>query len=140
MAAEDNKTNQLIFSKMTKDLPIDLTFAGNGLEAVELYPKLRPDMVFMDISMPGMDGKEATRRIRAMEEERNWPPVPIIALTAHALPEDQKEMFDAGATDYMTKPLKRQEVTSRVLAHPSLCTDQTAALTNTQRSPSLRSG
>ncbi len=140
MAAEDNKTNQLIFSKMTKDLPIDLTFAGNGLEAIELYPKLRPDMVFMDISMPGMDGKEATRRIRAMEEERNWPPVPIIALTAHALPEDQKEMFDAGASDYMTKPLKRQEVTSRVLAHPSLCTDQTAALTNTQRSPSLRSG
>ena len=84
LAAEDNKTNQLVFRKMVKALDIDLKFAGNGREAVELYQSFEPDLVFMDISMPEMDGKEATRAIRTLEAE-SGKHVPVLALTAHAM-------------------------------------------------------
>ncbi|NVO22509.1 response regulator [Donghicola mangrovi] len=138
LAAEDNKTNQLVFSKMVKGAGIDLTFANNGAEAVDLFPKIRPDLVFMDISMPGMDGKEATRRIRTEEAAQNWPRTPVIAMTAHALPEDKAEMLEAGADQYLTKPLRKAEVLEQIeLRKQEL---QTAGRTKTSLSPSLRSG
>ena len=107
LAAEDNRTNQLVFSKMVKDLPLDLTFAGNGREAVELYEELLPEMVFMDISMPEMDGKEATERIRALEAGRGLPRRPIVALTAHAMAGDEQDILASGLDRYLTKPLKK---------------------------------
>jgi CheY-like chemotaxis protein len=67
LAAEDNKTNQLVFQKMVRGLEIDLVFAENGRQAVDLWRSFRPDLIFMDISMPVMDGKEAARAIRAAE-------------------------------------------------------------------------
>ena len=81
LAAEDNRTNQLVFGKMIKELNIDLNFAANGLEAVELYQSFQPDLVFMDISMPEMDGRDATRAIRQIEAQMHLPHVPIVALT-----------------------------------------------------------
>ncbi|MDH3262927.1 MAG: ATP-binding protein, partial [Paracoccaceae bacterium] len=110
LAAEDNRTNQLVFSKMLKDLPVDITFAGNGREAVEAFGPLRPDIVFMDISMPEMDGKEATRRIRAEEADRGLPRTPIVALTAHAMEDDRREILAAGLDKYLTKPLKKAAI------------------------------
>jgi signal transduction histidine kinase/DNA-binding response OmpR family regulator len=110
LAAEDNRTNQLVFSKMLKDLPVDITFAGNGREAVEAFGPLRPDIVFMDISMPEMGGKEATRRIRAEEAANGLPRTPVIALTAHALDGDQREILAAGLDKYLTKPLKKAAI------------------------------
>ena len=73
LAAEDNRTNQLVFRKMVKDLDIDLIFANNGREAVELFQSLRPDLIFMDISMPEMDGREAARAIRGLEARTGRP-------------------------------------------------------------------
>lgn len=110
LAAEDNRTNQLVFSKMVKDLPLDLTFVSNGREAVEAYKTLRPDIVFMDISMPEMDGKEATRRIRAFETENGLPRAPVIALTAHAMSGDETDILAAGLDRYLTKPLKKAAI------------------------------
>ncbi|MGX9355901.1 response regulator [Roseobacteraceae bacterium S113] len=117
LAAEDNKTNQLVFRKMTKNLNIELTFANTGLEAVELYESFNPDIIFMDISMPKMDGKEATREIRAKEagSDRH---VPIIACTAHAMAGDRDAILEAGLDDYLTKPLKRQGI-EHMLQHHS---------------------
>jgi len=114
LAAEDNRTNRLVFSAMLKDLTIDLQFAKDGREAVDLYRDVRPDIVFMDISMPGMDGKEATAHIRAFEQETGRT-VPIIAMTAHALGSDETEILSAGLDHYMTKPLRKDAIIDHIL-------------------------
>lgn len=108
LAAEDNRTNQLVFAKMVKDIDIDLRFANNGREAVEMYQSWRPDLIFMDISMPEMDGREATRAIRVIENGRSH--VPIVALTAHAMDGDGTEILAAGMDKYMTKPLRKSAI------------------------------
>lgn len=115
LAAEDNRTNQLVFRKMLKDVQVDLTFAGNGQEAVELWQSLRPDLVFMDISMPVMDGKEATRAIRGMEEGSGRR-TPIVALTAHAMDGDSEGILAAGIDRYLTKPLRRSAILDEIEA------------------------
>ncbi len=114
LAAEDNRTNQLVFRKMVKDVDIDLTFAGNGREAVDLWESLVPDLIFMDISMPEMDGREASRAIRAAEATRGGH-VPIVALTAHAMDGDAADILAAGIDEYMTKPLRKSAI-MRILA------------------------
>jgi len=115
LAAEDNRTNQLVFRKMTKDLDIDLVFAGNGREAVELFQSFRPDMIFMDISMPEMDGRDAARAIRKLEEGTDAH-IPIVALTAHAMAGDAADILAAGIDHYLTKPLRRAAINERITA------------------------
>ncbi|TKA93931.1 response regulator, partial [Cereibacter changlensis] len=108
LAAEDNRTNQLVFAKMLRDLPIEITFAANGAEAVALYRSLAPDLIFMDISMPEMDGREAARAIRRLEAGRTR--VPIVALTAHAMEGDAEGILAAGIDRYLTKPLRKSAI------------------------------
>ncbi|MDP3958557.1 MAG: response regulator, partial [Pseudorhodobacter sp.] len=110
LAAEDNRTNQLVFRKMVKGMAIDLTFASNGREAVELYQCLTPDLIFMDISMPEMDGREAATAIRSLEGGRSH--VPIIALTAHAMEGDDTSILAAGIDRYLTKPLRKSAISA----------------------------
>lgn len=118
LAAEDNRTNQLVFSKMVKSLNITLEFAANGEEAVELYQSFQPDLVFMDISMPRMDGKQATQKIREIEA-RTGGHIPVVAMTAHAMPDDDKSILKAGLDHYLTKPLRRASIEEHVkLAQP----------------------
>ncbi len=114
LAAEDNRTNQLVFRKMVKDIDIELTFANNGREAVELYQSLKPDLIFMDISMPEMDGREAAQAIRALEAGGKSR-VPIVALTAHAMDGDSDSIFAAGIDRYMTKPLRKSTITGALV-------------------------
>ena len=115
LAAEDNKTNRLVFSKMVQALDIELAFAENGREAVALFQSTAPDIVFMDISMPEMDGKEATRAIREIEAETGGH-VPVVAMTAHAMSGDDTEILAAGLDHYLTKPLKRAAILEQITA------------------------
>ena len=108
LAAEDNRTNQLVFAKMVKDIDIDLRFASNGREAVELFQSWQPDLIFMDISMPEMDGREAASAIRQIEDGHSH--VAIVALTAHAMDGDGAEILAAGLDKYMTKPLRKSAI------------------------------
>ncbi|MBL4767724.1 MAG: response regulator [Rhodobacteraceae bacterium] len=116
LAAEDNKTNQLVFRKMVKTLNIEIQFANNGIEAVAAFSEFQPDMVFMDISMPKMDGKEATKEIRKLEAAQGGH-VPIIALTAHAMDGDSDGILAAGLDHYMTKPLRKAAIHDRIQKH-----------------------
>lgn len=116
LIAEDNRTNQLVFAKMTKDLTADLKFVSNGLEAVAAYEEFQPDLIFMDISMPKMDGKEATQEIRHQEKDGKRH-VPIVALTAHAMSGDAEDILAAGLDHYLTKPLRKLEIHKRIALH-----------------------
>ncbi|MDG1470201.1 MAG: response regulator [Ascidiaceihabitans sp.] len=113
LAAEDNKTNQLVFRKMVKDLDIDLQFANNGIEAVEAFKTFAPDLIFMDISMPKLDGKEATRQIRALQKD-DKDQVVIVALTAHAMDGDDQGILEAGLDHYLTKPLRKPQIHAQI--------------------------
>lgn len=110
LLAEDNRTNQLVFSKMVADLPVRLRMVGNGQEALDEIAAARPDLVFMDISMPGMDGKEATRRIRAAERMARGPRLPVIAVTAHAMAGDREAIMAEGLDDYITKQVRKATI------------------------------
>ena len=117
LAAEDNRTNRLVFGKMVKALDIDLRFATDGAEAVEQFRDFHPDMVFMDISMPRMDGKQATAEIRRVEADAAGPRTPIVALTAHAVDGDREAILAAGLDEYLTKPLKKAAIVEAITRH-----------------------
>ncbi|MDF1726861.1 MAG: ATP-binding protein [Sulfitobacter sp.] len=115
LAAEDNRTNRLVFEKMLKGLTLDLTFATDGEEALRLFREVRPDLVFMDISMPRMDGKEATQAIRAIEAVEGGH-VPIVAMTAHAMAGDDQAILAVGLDHYLTKPLRKDVLVTHIEA------------------------
>lgn len=109
LAVEDNKTNRLVFRKMVKGLDIDLQFAENGQLALDVYARFAPDVIFMDISMPVMDGKTATRTLRDQGAT-----LPIIAMTAHANAGSEADILQAGLTCYLTKPLKKADIIEQI--------------------------
>ncbi|MFD1511360.1 response regulator [Lacimonas salitolerans] len=113
LAAEDNRTNRLVFGKMVQDLDIDLEFAANGVEAVQQFESFAPDMIFMDISMPTMDGKTATAEIRKLPGGD----LPIVAMTAHAMEGDRETILAAGLDDYLPKPLRKSAIWAVIAAH-----------------------
>ena len=114
LAAEDNKTNRLVFSKLVKNLNIELEFAENGREAVALWQSFQPDIIFMDISMPEMDGKEATAKIRELEFDGKLSRTPIVALTAHAMTGDDTGIMACDLDYYLTKPLKKDLIFGQI--------------------------
>ncbi|MCA9554522.1 MAG: PAS domain-containing protein [Myxococcales bacterium] len=108
LVAEDNLVNQEIVRRMLEGLGAEVTLVDNGYAAVE-QAALHPwGLVLMDVQMPGMDGFEATRQIRAQERAHGQPRVPIVALTANAMEGDRERCLAAGMDDYLAKPLRRQ--------------------------------
>jgi PAS domain S-box-containing protein len=117
LVAEDNAVNSLIARKMLEKLGHTITLAGNGKEALEAI-KLAPyDVVLMDCQMPEMDGFEATAAIRSSDD--SWKDITIIAMTAHAMSGDRERCLAAGMNDYVTKPMKIDDL-SDVLKRTAL--------------------
>lgn len=110
LLAEDNRTNQLVFSKFLKDFPITITKVENGAEAVEAAARKTFDMIFMDINMPEMDGVTATTKIRRAQAERGQDRTPIIALTANAMVDQIAGYLAAGMDGHLPKPLKKERL------------------------------
>lgn len=119
LVAEDNKTNSLIVRRMLEAEGLILDFAENGALAVTLYQKCRPDLILMDMSMPVMDGLEATREIRRIEAAQGLPRCPVIALTANAFGEDREACLAAGLDDFLSKPVTRAALNTRIGLHLS---------------------
>ncbi|HEY0275638.1 MAG TPA: response regulator, partial [Paenirhodobacter sp.] len=127
LTADDNRTNQLVFAKMVKDLDAEFRYAANGEEAVRLWHSFEPDLIFMDVSMPKLDGRDATRMIREAEA-KSGTHVPICALTAHAMPGDNVQILDSGMDHYMTKPFKRSKIVRQIeTSRPAVCRPVTPA-------------
>jgi len=103
LVVEDNLDNRRILVYRLKRIgDFDIVEASNGQEAMQLVESAPPDIIFMDLKMPVMDGWEATRRIRALDVGRA---IPIIALTAQAMAGDEEKALAAGCDDYLAKPI-----------------------------------
>ncbi|MEJ2155091.1 MAG: response regulator, partial [Desulfobacteraceae bacterium] len=107
LVADDDTTSRMLLSEILASVGLDVEKAENGEEAVELFSQWRPDIVFMDVRMPKMDGLAATQRIKATDRGRH---TPVIALTAHAFEEDRQEILSAGCDDYLRKPIDEQQL------------------------------
>lgn len=112
LVAEDNKVNRLLMRKFLADTPIELSFAHDGQQTIASVQNDPPDLIFMDMSMPLMGGIEATRRIRAMSIKQ---PV-IVALTANAFDSDKSACRKAGMNDFLSKPVRRDDLLACMLA------------------------
>ena len=120
LMAEDYQTNQLVATKHLRDEGYHVDLAENGEEAVRAFSSNHYDLVLMDVQMPVMDGYEATRAIREIEQTRRGQAggeedgVPIIAMTAHAVKEYVDKCFASGMNDFVTKPLRRATLVAMI--------------------------
>ena len=129
LVAEDFDLNQDVVRLMLADTEYHPIFVKNGLEAVQLYKK-DPDrfpLILMDVSMPVMDGHEATRLIKLHEISQKLPATPIIALTGHALKNDREECLKAGMCDYLTKPVNQSSLLEKIVFWIDAAKEQKAA-------------
>jgi PAS domain S-box-containing protein len=113
LLAEDNKVNRLLTKKYLSDLPIELQFAHDGSEAVNMARDWQPHLVFMDMSMPIMSGIEATEQIRCLPIYQPR----IVALTANAFESDKEACKAAGMDDFLTKPVRRADLIESLYHH-----------------------
>lgn len=113
LVAEDNEVNQLVFSQILEGLDLRFRIAVNGRDAVEDFKTHRPQMILMDVSMPEMNGLEATRAIREIEQS-DGTHTPIIGVTAHSLRGDQEKCMEAGMDDYMSKPISPDMIGAKI--------------------------
>lgn len=111
LVVEDNPDNMKLVTWILEDEGYDVTPAYSGEDCLTLASDQEFDLVLMDISLPGIDGKEATQRLRQTEAYRNKP---IIALTAHAIKGEDEEILQSGVTELITKPLDEEKLLARL--------------------------
>ena len=116
LIAEDDEIARLVAKHLLNQLGIKSFTVDNGQAALDAVERERPDLVLMDIRMPVMDGLEAIRRIRGLPDEEQSK-VPIVVVTAHALAGDEVSFFDAGANDFLQKPLSLSGLQEAISRH-----------------------
>jgi CheY-like chemotaxis protein len=113
LLVEDNEMNRDMLSRRLKRRGFEVAIAVDGLEGVEMAGSEKPDLILMDMSLPELDGWEATQRIKADASTRH---VPVIALTAHALLRDRERALQIGCDDYDSKPVEFTRLLSKIEA------------------------
>lgn len=111
LLVEDNELNRDMLSRRLIRQGFEVVMAMDGLQGVEMACKEKPDLILMDMSLPGIDGWEATRQIKA---DASTKPMPVIALTAHAMNEDRAKALAAGCDDFDTKPVDLARLLSKI--------------------------
>jgi len=114
LLVEDNEMNRDVMSRLLSRRGYLVVFAEDGEAAVDQTRTEQPDLVLMDISLPKIDGYEATRRLRALDAGKD---IPIIALTAHAMTSDRERAFEAGCTDFETKPVEFPRLLAKIASY-----------------------
>ncbi|RDJ07580.1 hybrid sensor histidine kinase/response regulator [Rhizobium phaseoli] len=113
LVAEDNEVNQIVFTQILQGTGLSFLVVNNGEQAVAAWESHTPRIIMMDVSMPVMNGHEATRTIREKEKGQSQR-VPIIGVTAHALESDREACLDAGMDDYMSKPISPELLEEKI--------------------------
>ena len=113
LLVEDNEMNWDMLSRRLTRKGYDVVLATDGAQGVEMAGTEAPDLILMDMSLPVVDGWEATRRIKAGAQTRA---IPIIALTAHAMTSDREKALEAGCDDYDTKPIEMPRLLEKIAA------------------------
>ena len=108
---EDNEDNICMLKNRLTRKGFTVLVANDGAQGVMMATTEQPDMILMDLSLPGLDGWEATRRIKAAPETRH---IPVIALTAHAMTGDREKALAAGCNDFDTKPVELTRLLSKI--------------------------
>lgn len=111
LLVEDNETNRDMLSRRLIRKGYEVVMAVDGEQAVQMAAAENPDIILMDMSLPVIDGWEATRRVKARETTRA---IPVIALTAHAMAGDREKALDAGCDDYDTKPIELPRLLEKI--------------------------
>ncbi|MBI2467909.1 MAG: response regulator [Candidatus Rokubacteria bacterium] len=111
LVVEDHEENRRILRLLLTSAGFELIEAVTGEEGVSLAEAQRPDLILMDIQLPGLDGYEATRRIKAIPALRQ---IPIIVVTSYALSGDDVKAFEAGCDAYVTKPFNPRELLAKI--------------------------
>ncbi len=111
LLVEDNEMNRDMLSRRLKRKEFDVLLAVDGEEGVRMAGEEKPDLVLMDMSLPVMDGWEATRTLKGATETAG---IPVIALTAHAMAGDRDKALEAGCDDYDTKPIDFQRLLGKI--------------------------
>ena len=114
LVIEDQEDNRRIVRDLLTSVGYELIEAVTGQEGVALAESQRPDLILMDIQLPGLDGYEATRRIKANPQLR---PIPVIAVTSYALSGDDVKAREAGCVDYVAKPFSPRALLAKVREH-----------------------
>ncbi len=117
LVAEDNAVNQIVFTQILEGLPYRYEIADNGRKAFEVMKAKRPTIILMDVSMPEMNGMEATIAIRQHEKANGLDHTPIIGVTAHALKGDRDRCIESGMDDYLSKPISPDMLEVKITAH-----------------------
>jgi CheY-like chemotaxis protein len=112
LVAEDNEVNQIVFTQILGGTGYRFKIVGNGALAVEAWKELRPKLILMDVSMPVMNGLDATKEIRKLQGAGGH--TPVIGVTAHAIKGDMEKCLAAGMDDYVTKPVSPDTLTSKI--------------------------
>ena len=113
LLVEDNEMNRDMLSRRLERKGFEIVLAVDGAAGVEMVTSHTPDLVLMDMSLPVLDGWEATRRLKADPATRH---VPVIALTAHAMSSDRGKAMEAGCDDYDTKPIDLPRLLGKIEA------------------------
>jgi two-component system, cell cycle response regulator DivK len=113
LLVEDNEMNRDMLSRRLIRNGFEVVMAIDGEQAVALAQSELPDLILMDMSLPVIDGWEATRRVKAAEATSN---IPIVALTAHAMSGDREKTLNAGCDDYDTKPIEMPRLLGKINA------------------------
>ena len=111
LLVEDNEMNRDMLSRRLTRRGFEVVFAGDGQQGMDLARSEKPDVILMDMSLPVMDGWEATRRIKADGTMRS---IPVIGLTAHAMSGDREKAIEAGCDDYDTKPVEIDRLLEKI--------------------------